>query len=191
MHQGTDTTGAGLASRLLWLQECGFGLRAEDVAQIVCAAGDEAEALSLLLGAQPSVEEVSVWARAAVQHHRTACLEELLQRGGLAVGLVHLEHLLTLAADTHFGQQLKPGTAMWLVEQLTGEGVPEAQRHCLTANVFAAAARFGHLPLLQLLRQRGCPWDETAWEGAAKGGCVAVLEWLHEAGCPKPVRLLN
>ena len=82
-------------------------------------------------------------------------------------------------------------TAVWLVEHLTGEGVPEAQRHLLTARVFAMAALIGDLPLLQLLRQRGCPWDETAWEYAAEGGCVAVLEWLHEGGCPKPVRMFR
>jgi hypothetical protein len=79
-------------------------------------------------------------------------------------------------------------TAMWLLEHLTGEGVPEAQRHPLTAKVFAVAALFGDLPLLQLLRQRGCPWDGVTWRYAVEEGCTAVLEWLQEAGCPKLVR---
>ncbi len=74
------------------------------------------------------------------------------------------------------------------MEHLTGEGVPEAQRHPLTAEVMAAATCFGDLPLLQLLRQRDCPWDGKAWVGAAWAGCEAVLEWLGEAGCPMPVR---
>ena len=48
----------------------------------------------------------------------------------------------------------------------------------------------GSLPLLAWLREeRGCPWDGGAWLGAADGGCEAMLEWLHEAGCPKPVRV--
>ncbi len=103
---------------------------------------------------------------------------------------------------------------MWLVEHLAGEGVPEEQRHPLTTEVFREAARTGDLPLLQRLRQHGCPWDSAAWEGAVEGGCEAasihpsqpctyafpgavqegaveagceaVLEWLHEAGCPLP-----
>jgi hypothetical protein len=41
--------------------------------------------------------------------------------------------------------------------------------------------------VLQRLRALGCEWDAAAWPAAAAAGCEAVLEWLHEAGCPKPV----
>jgi hypothetical protein len=126
-----------------------------------------------------------VWAEEAAARGRIACLQLLSQRVGLAPGCVELAPLLRSELLIFSGRKLR--TAVWLVEQLTGEGVPEAQRHPLTAKVFAEAARSGGLPLLQLLRQRGCPWDETAWKEAAYGGCGAVLEWLHEAGCPKPV----
>jgi hypothetical protein len=57
----------------------------------------------------------------------------------------------------------------------------------LSAALFEAAAGLGCLPLLRDLRARGCEWGEGVWEGAAAGGCAAALEWLHEAGCPKPV----
>ncbi len=67
-------------------------------------------------------------------------------------------------------------TAEWLLEHLLGEGAPEAQRHPLMADVFAAAAQLGSLSLLQLLRQRGCPWNGKAWEGGAWSGCVELLE---------------
>ncbi len=64
----------------------------------------------------------------------------------------------------------------------------QAQRHALTAEVFAKGAAAGSVRLLQLLRRRGCPWDARAWQAAAHAGCVAVLEWLHAAGCPTKVR---
>ena len=198
--QGTDTTGAGLVSRLAWLRErgCMPGWSRYPLAETVCVAGDEPEALAVLLSAQPSREELRACAEAAARHGRTACLQLLLQRGGLAPSCVHLGGLLFMTAYT-LGKPPQLQTAVWLVEHLTGEGVPEAQRHPLTARVFTEASRFGDLPLLQLLRQRGCPWDtwdgpeawqrpHTAWEGAAQGGCEAVLEWLQEACCPKRVR---
>jgi hypothetical protein len=77
--------------------------------------------------------------------------------------------------------------AVWLVERLTGDGVPEAQRHPLSAKVFAAAAMYGDLPLQQLLRQRGCPWDRLAWEEAAKSGCATVAG-VASAGAHRPAR---
>ncbi len=47
----------------------------------------------------------------------------------------------------------------------------------------AAAADGGHLPAVQWLRSRGCPWDATALEAAAAAGHSELVGWLVEAGC--------
>ncbi|KXZ54371.1 hypothetical protein GPECTOR_5g450 [Gonium pectorale] len=44
----------------------------------------------------------------------------------------------------------------------------------------------GSVELLAWLRECGCPWDESAYTGAAEGGCRVALEWLAARGCPMP-----
>ena len=46
-----------------------------------------------------------------------------------------------------------------------------------------AAAKGGHLEVLQWARQNGCPWNELTCSAAA-GGHLDVLQWAHENGCP-------
>jgi hypothetical protein len=118
----------------------------------------------------------------------------LLERGDLApskweLGGCDLYQLLDWAGESSSIRRKQPQlqVALWIGEHLTGEGAHEGQRHPLTAEVFDKATRFNSVPLLQQLRQRGCPWNETAWDVAVEGGCVAVLAWLHQAGCPKTV----
>lgn len=48
----------------------------------------------------------------------------------------------------------------------------------------ARAARFGHIHILEYLRQNGCPWNHRAPWDAAENGHVHVLKYLHEHGCP-------
>ncbi len=46
-----------------------------------------------------------------------------------------------------------------------------------------AAAKGGHLEVLQWLRANGCLWNKyTCWE-AAKCGHLEVLQWAHANGC--------
>jgi len=47
-----------------------------------------------------------------------------------------------------------------------------------------AAARFGHLAVLQWAREHGCPWDWATPAQAAAGGQLAVLQWAREHDCP-------
>ena len=49
-----------------------------------------------------------------------------------------------------------------------------------------AAAKGGHLEVLQWARQNGCPWDSDtcAGDAAAKRGDLEVLQWLRQNGCP-------
>ena len=42
----------------------------------------------------------------------------------------------------------------------------------------------GNLALLQYLHEKGCPWDEDTCTGAASGGHFEILKYLHEKGCP-------
>ena len=46
------------------------------------------------------------------------------------------------------------------------------------------AARGGHLEVLKLARENGCPWDEETCADAAEGGHLEVLQWARENGCP-------
>eukprot|EP00588_Corethron_pennatum_P020430 CAMPEP_0194332666 /NCGR_PEP_ID=MMETSP0171-20130528/59922_1 /TAXON_ID=218684 /ORGANISM="Corethron pennatum, Strain L29A3" /LENGTH=51 /DNA_ID=CAMNT_0039094613 /DNA_START=21 /DNA_END=173 /DNA_ORIENTATION=+ len=46
------------------------------------------------------------------------------------------------------------------------------------------AAKGGHLAVLQWLREKRCPWNSLTCMGAAKGGNLEVLQWAREEGCP-------
>ncbi len=66
-----------------------------------------------------------------------------------------------------------PGNA---AGKVAGERLPS--QSSFSAQLHRAAHECGDLALLQLLRQRGCPWDdEGRWEGAVQAGCEAVLQW--------------
>ncbi|KXZ46088.1 hypothetical protein GPECTOR_47g364 [Gonium pectorale] len=54
----------------------------------------------------------------------------------------------------------------------------------LNSHLFKAAAYSGCVELLAWLREHGCPWDCSAFSGVAGSGCEAALEWLVEQGCP-------
>ena len=47
-----------------------------------------------------------------------------------------------------------------------------------------AVAEEGCLELLQWARENGCPWDFRTCEAAARGGHLEVLQWAREHGCP-------
>ena len=45
------------------------------------------------------------------------------------------------------------------------------------------AAKSGNLEALKLVRENGCPWNETICARAARGGHLDVLKWAIENGC--------
>ena len=47
-----------------------------------------------------------------------------------------------------------------------------------------SAARNGHLESLKYAHENGCPWDETTCSNAAKFGHLECLKYAHENGCP-------
>ena len=46
------------------------------------------------------------------------------------------------------------------------------------------AARGGHLAVLQWLRANGCKWSAETYSQAVAGGHLAVQQWLRDNGCP-------
>ncbi|KAL6054459.1 Ankyrin repeat domain-containing protein [Balamuthia mandrillaris] len=52
------------------------------------------------------------------------------------------------------------------------------------ASVCSAIAAIGNLSMLQWVRDRGCPWDESTCSAAAGKGHLEVLQWAREQGCP-------
>jgi hypothetical protein len=142
---------------------------------------DEPAALAFVLevGLQPGDGAAQAVAEAECEHGRPQSLQRLRKRGWLAAGRVKMADLLAACADK--GQQ---GVVAWLVETLCG---PSPSQHPLSPQLFASAATCGHVPLLQHLRARGCPWSKDAWRQVAWVGSEPLLEWLHAEGCPKPV----
>ena len=117
--------------------------------------GDAPAALAFILDyLKPVPEALGQLTMTVVWCDRLRCMELLQQRGLLGQPWMGLSCFVAAAAD---GQQL--ATAQWLIEHLSGEQASNARQQPLTAEVFRQAACFGDLPLLQLLRQRGCPWD--------------------------------
>ncbi|KAL6059217.1 Ankyrin repeat domain containing protein [Balamuthia mandrillaris] len=52
------------------------------------------------------------------------------------------------------------------------------------ASVCSAIAATGNLSMVQWVRARGCPWDESTCSVAARKGHLEVLQWAREQGCP-------
>ena len=42
----------------------------------------------------------------------------------------------------------------------------------------------GNVELLEVLRGKGCPWDDWTCTSAAINGHLECLQYLHENGCP-------
>jgi ankyrin repeat protein len=65
-----------------------------------------------------------------------------------------------------------------ICEFLVAEQCPWSTEAC------EEAARGGHLEIVRLLRESGCPWDvHTICEQAAESGSVEVLQYLVQQGC--------
>ncbi|KAG2446714.1 hypothetical protein HYH02_008279 [Chlamydomonas schloesseri] len=52
--------------------------------------------------------------------------------------------------------------------------------------LLAAAACSGNVPLMSLLRERGCYWDAMTFVAALKSGNAEAVMWLQQHGCPLP-----
>jgi len=72
-------------------------------------------------------------------------------------------------------------TARWLVDAYA-PACWEPAGEALCCCVHAAGS--GNLPLLMLLRERGCPWDRRVASRAIVRGHLHILSWAHENGLP-------
>jgi hypothetical protein len=179
--RGPSVSGPALVARLRFLQQRGFPMRHDVARYVLSGKQDEPAAIAYLIdevGLQPGASASSV-AEGAFIYGRLCSLQLLHQRGWLAPGLVFLTYMLSFDGCRDYET-----TAAWLLDNLCGPG---PGKHPCTAELFAAAAQLGSVPLLQQLRERGCPWDARTWGAAARSGCGALLQWLHDAGCPRPV----
>jgi hypothetical protein len=57
-------------------------------------------------------------------------------------------------------------------------------RGALSANLFIAA---DSVEMMQLLRELGCPWAESALEFALQEDRIEIVDWLVASGCPQSV----
>lgn len=68
--------------------------------------------------------------------------------------------------------------------------LPWAKKHNAGWNkqLCMTAAFQGDLPLLQWLRENGCPWDEGIIHSAQEGDHDEIVhQWAIENGCPRPI----
>ena len=143
---------------------------------------DEPAALAFMLdeaGLQPGGRTAEEVANAVCHHGRMGSLQLLHERSWLVP-----QHLGAAQLLRDCGLGGHPAVATWLLNNVCGGGPGQ---HPYTAELFAAAAQLGSVPLLQQLRERGCPWDPSVWQAAVYSGCAALLQWLHDEGCPRPV----
>jgi len=51
--------------------------------------------------------------------------------------------------------------------------------------MLVTAAKFGCIEIIKWLRQKGCPWDEYAFKYAIQNDQLNVVKWLYENKCPR------
>jgi hypothetical protein len=129
---------------------------------------------------------------AAARRGRLRVLRWLRERGAewnaqvtqLAAGSGHLEllqwartHGAPWAAESVMYSAAASSDYQMLAWAAGVAGLP------LTAAACAGAACFGALPMLQWLREWGCPWDERV---VVDSGSEELLRWALVNGCPRP-----
>lgn len=65
-----------------------------------------------------------------------------------------------------------------ILEYLLLNNCPTEESSCITA------AYSNNLKALELLRQYGSAWNEKVYEEAAGQGCLEILKYCHDNGCP-------
>ncbi|KXZ51869.1 hypothetical protein GPECTOR_11g305 [Gonium pectorale] len=170
-------SGPDAAARLAWLLGRG-GYGVDHRAVVAAARGGNVEALQLLLGlvlpprppALLQPRDSIIWAASdqAAQGGHLEALRLLHGAGWLPEVRVCYQ---TAAREGHLH------ILAWMVQAL---GV------ALDADLFKAGAASGSVEVMAWLAERGCAWDQLAWNAAAEAGCEEALEWLAERGCPMP-----
>ncbi|KXZ54764.1 hypothetical protein GPECTOR_4g834 [Gonium pectorale] len=169
--------GADALARLTWLRGRGYAMNGLAV-DAAARAGHEA-ALRFLLTAAPASHvnpgSIVYW---ICNGGHLAALRMLVDRGW-AIDV--RGSFLTLARGGH------QHALTWLAETLANAAAGATAVEALQDTyLFAEAAASGNVEMLAWLRERGCPWDASAFGRAVESGCEVALEWLAERGCPMP-----
>ncbi|KXZ49605.1 hypothetical protein GPECTOR_20g461 [Gonium pectorale] len=168
--------GAEALTRLIWLRGRGCRFN-QDVVLSAARAGNLA-ALRYLLAVVLRHLDVRPVEAACRGGHLTAL--RVLHAAGWGMGAWHAARCAAEAGHLH--------VVAWLVEALGEQAVQ------LDAWLFAAAAESGSVELMAWLRERGCPWDESAlrrraeadraFAAACRNADLATLRCLRRLGVP-------
>ncbi|GLC53502.1 hypothetical protein PLESTB_000756500 [Pleodorina starrii] len=166
---------AEMLARLNWLRDKGFiGQRRynKELIHLLRIAADQGDlvGLELLLGAGANTIEAIMCA--VNNGHWKAVL--LLQSHGFNVTAGMVATLLCrMDPDVGAMEELLRRLGRTLV--LGSDAVVEAAKSC-------------NIPLLALMHDHGCKFDEQVFLAAVEGGCEETLEWLAERGCDMGTR---
>ena len=92
-------------------------------------------------------------------------------------------HLLVLSTDLAHTQWKGDRGVLEILQTVTTGGPCTHEQRLRWW--WKAAARAGHLEVLQWLRAQGCPWDTWTCRTARCQGHVDVLEWCRANGAPE------
>jgi len=158
----------GRLDQLLQLEAEGWAL--DDVACAgAAAAGGHLEMIRWLAG-RGRVPTAS-FTYAAAAHGHMHVLEWAAANGCAAPANACLE--AAVAGHMH--------VLRWLLE-----AQPRPWDESLDVHCCRHAAQRGDLPMLQLLRAHGCPWDSRTCDAAARGGHCHILAWVRGQDPPCP-----
>ncbi len=106
---------------------------------------------------------------------------------GLMSELQMLGDQLTSAAAKRAAKSGHLHVLQWMAGPEAG---PEGEAALLAAqpSLTSSAAMSGSVAVVRWARERGCPWADDTFKGAASSGNTALLEMLAAEGCPMQVR---
>ena len=111
----------------------------------------------------------------------------------------HLEMLALLRAQglCHYDAALHAAAAsnrrevfLWCEAVEPGKVAHELSGETFMRPLCESAAYGGHIDMLQLLREKGCPWGKMVVVSAVEGGHLQAVQWLLRNGCPWKDRVL-
>ncbi|KXZ43750.1 hypothetical protein GPECTOR_81g200 [Gonium pectorale] len=224
---GPDACAAAVACpdaelRLAWLLRHGYSANEKAAYAALCAGNAAALELLLARGLRPgrrAIEQATCLGRleALKKLHEHGCplvaddvSSAAAEHGHLPVLVWAVEELGALLQDRQLAEAAAKKCDMEALQWLWQRGCPlnaykvalaAAEGGNLPVLVWAVeelgaqptskafmemAASSGCVKLMAWLREHGCPWDENLFRRTASAGCEAALEWLVERGCPMP-----
>ena len=171
------------------------GCRCDSSVADAAAAGGYLSCLEYLLSRHKPASYLAV--EHAVRNGHVDCVRALFNAGvSFSVDSFGMEHAL-VKDNVQFLQTYVAGgykLPRYGTEEAAEHGsvkclafICSVRHHPLTAEETSCAAKSGQLECLKILREHGCPWDESVYKGAATKGHVECLQYAVEHGCPRGV----